>query len=270
MESKGVRGMGNSNSEIFSGTVEYYTKYRIAYPADLLEMILDFCRAEGKGRLLDLGCGTGQLAIPLSSHFQHVIGIDISNDMIREAKAVSLAEGANNTRFFAMESEKIGQGMGSFNCVVCGNAFHWMDRELVLEKAYEILQPAGKMVILAGGSVWTGQQDWQKETVSVIKKWLGDERRAGKSTYSGKKRGHEDFIRESKFYLENKGDYRFTHVWKLDDLIGYLYSTSFCKRGLFGDNLSDFEGDLRKRLLHLNPKGIFEETVEITYFFLSK
>jgi tRNA/tmRNA/rRNA uracil-C5-methylase (TrmA/RlmC/RlmD family) len=39
--------------------------------------------------LLDLGCGTGQLALPLAKYFEEVIGMDPEPEMIVEAEAAA-------------------------------------------------------------------------------------------------------------------------------------------------------------------------------------
>lgn len=242
--------MNFSNEELFVGTAEYYSKYRIEYPKQLLDMILKFNDVKGEGKLLDLGCGTGQLAIPLHKYFKEVIGIDISQEMINEARKISLEKNAQNISFITMESEQIGKELGQFDLILCGNAFHWMDRELILNESYDILKSSGGMVILAGGSVWTGKKIWQKQTLNIIKKWLGEKRKAGKGEYPTKHKLHEEYIRESKFQLIKKGDYKFTYCWRIESLIGYLYSTSFCNKRLLGDNIDAFENELKETLVN--------------------
>ena len=53
----------------------------------------DRLRLEWHGRLLDLGCGTGQLAIPLRDRFEAVVGVDASAEMIAEARRQAEAAG---------------------------------------------------------------------------------------------------------------------------------------------------------------------------------
>lgn len=51
------------------------------------------------GRALDFGCGVGRLVLPLSRHFRHVTGIDISPDMLRHAADNCLEAGQHNVDF---------------------------------------------------------------------------------------------------------------------------------------------------------------------------
>jgi 2-polyprenyl-3-methyl-5-hydroxy-6-metoxy-1,4-benzoquinol methylase len=41
---------------------------------------------DGRGRLLDVGCGPGIVALELTSLFEEVVGLDADPDMIAEAK----------------------------------------------------------------------------------------------------------------------------------------------------------------------------------------
>ncbi len=63
-----------------------YTDKDYEAECDLIEEVF---RKYGNGRIstiLDLGCGTGNHAIPLASRGYHVTGIDISEDMITHAQ----------------------------------------------------------------------------------------------------------------------------------------------------------------------------------------
>lgn len=52
-----------------------------------------------QGSALEFGSGVGRLTIPLSTHFRTVVGVDISEAMIDEAKANCLQSGVKNIRF---------------------------------------------------------------------------------------------------------------------------------------------------------------------------
>ena len=60
------------------------------------QLFLEFLEADGK-RVLDLGTGRGRLALMLASVAKDVVGIDISEEMIRHARAAG--HGIDNVRF---------------------------------------------------------------------------------------------------------------------------------------------------------------------------
>jgi hypothetical protein len=69
----------------FVGRAALYARYRRDYPAEFVLRLRQFSR-DGHGRLLDLGCGTGQLLLQLAGFFDEVVGIDPEPDMLREAE----------------------------------------------------------------------------------------------------------------------------------------------------------------------------------------
>lgn len=262
--------MNLGEHSLFTGTAQYYAEFRLSYPRELIRMIVDFYQLSEKKRVLDLGCGTGQLTFPLSSFFEQAVGVDINGEMIEQAQKEATEKGSANIEWRHMPAEEMDQLNLPFDLIVSGNAFHWMDRELLLNKGYDLMNDKGGMVILAGSSVWSGEEKWQRKTVQVIRKWLGQDRKGGQGLYPKKPKLHEEYIQESKFQLAKKGDYYFTHDWTLKELLGYLYSTSFCNKSLLGDSVSGFEEELSRELIKINTEGVFHEEVEITYFLLTK
>lgn len=51
------------------------------------------------GRALDHGCGVGRLTLPLATRFDQVVAVDVSPDMLAEARANAAACGLSNVRF---------------------------------------------------------------------------------------------------------------------------------------------------------------------------
>jgi SAM-dependent methyltransferase len=54
---------------------------------------------------LELGSGVGRLTIPLSTHFRSVVGVEISEAMIEEAKANCVKSGVKNIRFLKSDDQ---------------------------------------------------------------------------------------------------------------------------------------------------------------------
>jgi SAM-dependent methyltransferase len=49
-------------ADLYRGTAPFYDAFRIPYPQDLLDDLRVRAQVTGAGRLLDLACGTGQIA----------------------------------------------------------------------------------------------------------------------------------------------------------------------------------------------------------------
>ena len=69
-----------------------------------------------KTRALDFGCGVGRLVLPFSQHFDHVVGVDISEDMIEEARKNCAGAGARNVDF-VISDDALTLVKGSFDLV---------------------------------------------------------------------------------------------------------------------------------------------------------
>ncbi|MDT5054927.1 MAG: hypothetical protein QOF66_3293 [Mycobacterium sp.] len=74
-----------SNRTLFTGTAWHYARYRPGYPSVFFTDLVERFHLDGTGRLLDLGCGTGQLTLRLAEHVAAATGIDPEPEMLNEA-----------------------------------------------------------------------------------------------------------------------------------------------------------------------------------------
>jgi SAM-dependent methyltransferase len=71
-----------------------------------------------RGVALELGCGIGRLAFPLTLHFDQVLGVDISQGMVLRATAHAQVTGVANASFFSISGpedflKRVGNYAGS-------------------------------------------------------------------------------------------------------------------------------------------------------------
>lgn len=250
-----------SDPSLFAGTAWYYARYRVPYPEELIRDIAEEFSLDGRGRLLDLGCGPGAVALRLHGLFEEVVGIDPDPAMIEEAGRQSHAIGATNVRWICMPAEGISGELAPVRLVTLGSSLHWMDQELVLRASHALLSDDGGIAIFGMPGVWDGPEPWQQEATRAVKRWLGDERRAGRGTFTDREERWEQVLERSPFVRIKQREYRFDYVWTADTFIGFLYSTSFAARPLFGDSCDAFEEDVRSALQRLSPEGVFPEKV---------
>jgi len=253
---------------LFEGAAWYYARYRPQYPPILFDLLTEKFQLNGKGRLLDLGCGAGLIAIPLWHHFQEVIGLDPDPDMLQEAQQQALAVGATNISWVLERAENISPAAGKFKLVTIGRAFHWMQRELVLERIYDLLSSDGGIAIIKTyEDPWNSEHPWKKTAISVVKRWLGEQRRTGQGgngVWQPLAVSHEEILAKSPFLRQANYEVKYKKSWTIDSYIGYLYSTAFCLPSFVGENRNKFEADLRESLLQIEPSGTFTEELPIT------
>jgi SAM-dependent methyltransferase len=58
------------------------------------------------GTALEIGCGVGRLVFPLAGHFERVLGLDISPEMVRQGTSLAEQKSAANVRFFSLADFK--------------------------------------------------------------------------------------------------------------------------------------------------------------------
>jgi SAM-dependent methyltransferase len=76
-----------------------------------------FSADASRDRVLDHGCGTGRLTIPLSQAYREVIAVDVSPEMLGEAERAARSAGSHNIDF-RVADDRLSQVTGSFDLVV--------------------------------------------------------------------------------------------------------------------------------------------------------
>jgi len=256
--------MNDYGEELFKGTATYYSRYRPIYPATLIRFLINRFSLNGDGRLLDLGCGTGQLTSRFSDWFEEIVGIDTEQEMINEAKRISVETRVENIEWIVGELDTFKQQVDkTFKLVTIAKAFHWMNREKVLDTLYEIVEHGGGIAIIDSYSPNQDSLPWQKKVSEVVKQWYGPERRAGRTTYSHPTLSHQEIVESSKFELEKHNLPSYEQLWTFDSILGNLYSTSYGNKRFLGENVSYFENHLREELLNIDETGIFREKIQV-------
>lgn len=268
--------MSANASNIFKGTAWYYARYRWPYPAQIFPDVVEYYKLDGKGKLLDLGCGTGELTLPFAKYFEETIGVDPSADMLAEAKTKAEQEGISDVRWIESKAEDIDPSLAPVRLTTAGVSFHWMNQPAVFEKVYNISEPDGGMVIIGDTSPVRGKEkteDWKMKRKELIIKYLGEERRAGDNLHKDfipEKRPFEELIAESPFKTFEFKEYEYTTERTIDEIVGFLWSTSYAGKRQFGDRVDEFEQELREELLKLVPSNKFIEWGKSDVFLLRK
>lgn len=103
------------------------------------------------GMVVDLGCGSGQITLPLAEHAKSVLAVDVSTTMLddlrRRARQTPVAARVE-TRLCAIEQLQLPPG--SVDLVVSNYALHHLrdqDKETVLANARRWLRPGGVLVV---------------------------------------------------------------------------------------------------------------------------
>ena len=185
----------NSESRFWDNLAESYAKKPVEDPAAFERKIeLTKARLRPSDVVLDIGCGTGSLALRLASSAAEVHGLDISKEMIRIAKAKAADAQVDNVHFRVGPFDPTfgGFGPGSLDCICAYSIIHLVkERDAALEQMWRLLRPGGTLVsstVVLGASwipfapiIWTMRQIGKAPWVAVMKQQelVGDLARAG-------------------------------------------------------------------------------------------
>jgi len=137
---------------IYEGTAWYYSRYRPKYPPSMVKILREHFRLDGTGRLLDLGCGPGPVAIALAHLFEEVVAMDPDDAMRAESERIAGERGIGNIDWRFGGSKDLSPGLGQFRLVTMGNSFHWMDRARTLDALYELVTDGGGIAVVGEGA----------------------------------------------------------------------------------------------------------------------
>ena len=132
---------------------------RPPYP-DETYTILRNLLGESRGRVLDVGCGTGRIARSLVDHVASIDAVDFSREMIRVGRSLDKGDHPN-LRWILGRVEEVKLEPG-YSLVTAGASIHWMDWSVVFPRFKEILTPDGCVAIIEGDrpfdSPWGGAE----------------------------------------------------------------------------------------------------------------
>jgi SAM-dependent methyltransferase len=261
---------GSSDGGLFAGAAWHYARYRPGYPPVFLDDLTRCLGLDGTGRLLDLGCGTGQLTLPLAAHVAEAVGMDPEPDMLTEARRQAREQAVANVSWIQGNSADLPGGLGHFRLVTMGRSFHWMDRAQVLDALDAMVDDDGSLVIANDSCLVRPTTPWQQAIEEIQRRFLPPDRHRGPTPAADTRQTHEQVLANSPFRQVNRQVYEFLRPWTIEQAIGYLYSTSLPLRRLLGDRQTAFEEAVTTTLLAIDDTGQFTEPVALEVLTAAK
>ncbi|GME82086.1 unnamed protein product [Ambrosiozyma monospora] len=147
-----------------------YHSFRPTYPDSFYEYLIDYhnngvlngsnsdangLKKANEGTLLDVGSGTGIVALPLSQFFKNTIVSDPSSTMISQAKtefenlssSIPNFNTEHDIKFKVVNGEQLHSQIepNSIDVLTAAECVHWMSPPDFLNSAYTILKPGGTL-----------------------------------------------------------------------------------------------------------------------------
>jgi ubiquinone/menaquinone biosynthesis C-methylase UbiE len=266
MKNNNKSNLKKSTPELFNGTHKYYAKYRPGIPEEVINIIVKHFNIKPSDRILDVGCGTGQVALAMEGKCKEMVCMDPDPEMLEQAE-----RGTRDSRIKltwinrdAKDLGNIKKEIGTFKVATICRAFHWMNQQQVLRDLDNLIDEDGGIAVFGDWSIWTGPEVWQRAVREVVQKYLGKERRAGNKTFKQSGERWEDMIARSSFKFIKIKQVPIVRNWDIENITGWLFSSSFARPDYFGDQLPAFKADIKNTLLSLDLKGVFQENTSFS------
>jgi SAM-dependent methyltransferase len=114
-------------------------------------------------RAVDVGCGTGQSTRAMARLARQIVGLDMSEAMIRQARASA------GHPIAVARAERLPLAAASVDAIIASAAFHWFDQPRFLAEARRVARPGAWLVVYDNGfsGIVEGAEDaraWHRES----------------------------------------------------------------------------------------------------------
>ena len=167
------------------GTARAYAQYRSGYPAEVIDALEARFGLSQRDTVLDLGCGTGLLTIPLAPRSGLVIGMDPEPDMLAAARQAATRAGAENALWVLGADTDIPAvralaGERGLAAVTIGDALHWMRPADLFPAVLPMLRAGGGVAVITNGAApWRQDAPWSRTLREGLQEWFGSPVAAG-------------------------------------------------------------------------------------------
>jgi SAM-dependent methyltransferase len=155
--------------ESFDAVADDYERYRPSPPGPVVDALVAACHLQPGSAVLELGCGTGQLSVPLARHGIDLTALELGPHLA--ALARRNLDGHPHARVEVGSFEAWPLPARRFDAVVCASAFHWLDPAIRIPKSAEVLGPLGSLAILHVHHVRGGTPGFFEDTQPSYLKW---------------------------------------------------------------------------------------------------
>lgn len=129
---------------LYNTIAETYDAIRPGYPASLIADIVEAGNLSGASKLMELGAGTGKATTAFLS-----CGFSIDANELAPEMAEILRRKVSTDRLTlsVCSFEDWSPPQHKYDCIYCGQAFHWLDKTVKFEKCNEYLNGDGLLAL---------------------------------------------------------------------------------------------------------------------------
>jgi SAM-dependent methyltransferase len=165
--------LARSYGKVFNEIAIEYDRNRPTYPDALLDQACEVADIGDGDRVLEIGCGTGQLTRSLLARGLRVIALEPGDQLIRVAE--ENLKDAGDVEFVHARLEDTHLPRESYQAVFSASAIHWVDPDLSWRKIAEALAPHGMLALIQYfGLQERRSADDQEALLSALRRHAGE------------------------------------------------------------------------------------------------
>jgi SAM-dependent methyltransferase len=242
----------------FDTAAERYDTARPRYPE---AAVAELARLAAGGRVLEIGCGTGQLTVPLAGYGLDITAVELGPELAGVARR-NLA-GYPRVQVLTGAFEEVELPEAAFDLVVAATSFAWVAPEVRISRPARLLRPGGSLAVLGTEHIAGGTAEFFPLAQGCYERWDPENTPVGLrlQTPDELPRAHPDLDDTPLFDPPRLTRYEQEISYTTDEYLAVLltYSNHLlmapdqqrglldCIRGLIDDR---FGGRISKRYLH--------------------
>ncbi|CAM2138502.1 class I SAM-dependent methyltransferase [Paraburkholderia tropica] len=252
----------------FRNAAPHYLIGRPAYSPALIRRVAQRAGLDGSQRLLDLGCGPGQLSLAFASWVASAVAIDPEPAMLEVAAQLG-AGIAPNIDYRQGSSYDLSPDLGRFHLAVIGRAFHWMDRVDTLARLDALLDTRGAVALFNTTHLDDPQRPWAAQYRDLLDRYANTDA-AREMRRSADYESHTDVLARSAFNaIERISVIEYRRV-SAEQLKARPLSMSSLSRERLGDQLDVLLADIDTLVATQGSDGWLTERIESSATFATR
>jgi SAM-dependent methyltransferase len=132
---------------VFNEVADSYDRHRPPYPDALIDRACEMAELAPRARVLEIGCGTGQLTGSLLARGLRVTAVEPGERLI--ARARERLAGAGEAQFIGSRLEDARVPHGDYQAVFSASAIHWVDPDLSWRRIADALVDDGTLALVS-------------------------------------------------------------------------------------------------------------------------
>ncbi len=135
----------------FDQVARLYDEVRPGYPEELFDDLVSLSRIAPGGRVIEIGCGTGQATLPLARRGYRIVAVELGGWLAEIAR--SKLASYPNAEVVVSSFEDWPLEPEAFDLAVAATSFHWIDPSVGYPKVASALRPGGHLALISTAHV---------------------------------------------------------------------------------------------------------------------